>query len=368
MNDLMDLDWSSPSKPNAVKPPPPSLLSVPAAPAIKPRPPTLQNGPTMLSPLPSASSRASPSPTTGPIRSSTPNTALTSASPAPPNDAFSSLFSINGSSSSGKPLSMAEKQAQLAKERQDKADHEKAQFEAHSSFWDNLGSSSRASPVLSPSEPYGDVLKPNTAPSSRPPSAIPKPSILEPAPELEHDWGDDNLLGGGPSRSVGPASSSSSIAKPSALSPDDPFDFDALQAATKHVASKPSSGMRTPVSDFDFGEKEKGQESDDDLLAGLTSTRPAPSLPKPVSTWSRTKVFMLTRSVDPKGQINSRFTSRNTAFLSSSSHRWAVCRDGFLARGGSGSSGKDEIRTRRRSRYGNPAGSECKQSTICRRG
>jgi hypothetical protein len=56
----------------------------------------------------------------------------------------------------------------------------------------------------------------------------------------------------------------------------DPFDFDALDAATSEVrpyatantsasGRNGTSGMRTPVSDFDFGDREGGEEEDDFL-------------------------------------------------------------------------------------------------------
>jgi tetratricopeptide (TPR) repeat protein len=195
-------------------------------------------------------------------------------------DAFSSLLSLDSSSStsSKQTMSLAERQAQIAEEKRKKAEHERQQFEAHGAFWDNLGSSSsssKATPVMSPVLPVGNkveaLLQPTiSAPTSRPASSLAKPSLLpSPAaqatakmPSSSSTWDDDDDFLAGPSTQKRQTATSSATKPPS-----DPFDFDAMDASLNSLAptkrSNGSSGVRTPVSNFDFGDNE------DDLLGGL---------------------------------------------------------------------------------------------------
>ena len=282
MDDLISLDWSSTSSstskpPIAAQPKPSSasfdLFAQPkplsnGANYHSPTPPLKSATPTLTPQLPTSARLQPQASGSRPTRSG--NASPNPVSP-PSHDAFSSLLSINGSSNAeNKNLSLAERQAQAAEDKKRQADHEKAQFDAHSSFWDNLGSS-KPSPEADSAKEFGAVLQPSSAPISRPTSAVPHLSV--------DTWDDDDgLLGAGPS-SIKQASSSSSSRHPTPQPPNDPFDFDTLAARTSKLRvegkAKGSSGMRTPVSDFDFGEKED-PGSDEDVLGDLG--RPAKPL------------------------------------------------------------------------------------------
>ena len=186
--------------------------------------------------------------------------------PAPVHDAFSSLLGINGSSSASSStthLSLAQRQTQAVKQKQKRAEAEKAAYDVHDSFWDNLGSSSKPGPT-NVDDAFGGILLPTaSAPVARPISV--RPAIVE------SSWDNDDLLSGGTGATSVPQASSS-VSSSRVPSPVDPFDLDHLSSATNHLAVKSqpngSSGMRTPLSDFDFAEREE-EGSDEDILGDL---------------------------------------------------------------------------------------------------
>lgn len=257
-------------------------------------------------------------------------------------DVFSSLLSISSSGTGtgtgtaagaggggGRNMTMAEKQAAMAEERRRKEEEDKKRFEAEGAFWDNLGGSSGsgsgsgngsksqaarkadgldellgASSIAGPSSSTMmgaarvksatnggiPILAPSPAPGA---GAAPKP---KPTPSSagtfwnSFDDTDDLLI------SSGPAKATTTKTSRSPVPPSDPFDFDALAATVApSVSSVPShlngigkgsrnggSGMRTPVSDFDFGDRIDREEDDDDddILGDLgkpVTARPAPS-------------------------------------------------------------------------------------------
>ena len=156
---------------------------------------------------------------TPPLRGTTPQTAPLSSrlqtprSATPNSDAFSSLLSL-APVGHAKTLSLAERQLQAEKERQEKEDRQRAQFTANGSFWDNLGSSSKA-----PSAP--SIISPQPLHAARP-SAVGKTSSTP-----QDIWDDDDTFLSGPS-------------KPTAaqIAPSDPFDFDAFNE-TMNAPAKP---------------------------------------------------------------------------------------------------------------------------------
>lgn len=276
MEDLLDLDWSAPT--NGTKQQPP----------LQPEPLKSTNTSFDFLSLPKASTGqanyyASPS-----LRPTSPNTApipqhARFAVPLRPSsglstpvqsagDAFSNLLSLFGSTplpgpseSISKPMSLAERQKQLAEAKQKQAEHDKKQFE----LWETLGTGTgaRNTPVLK-SAPFDDVLKP----ISRPMSAMGEPEILGPVPARNTQaksiggtfWENNDFL---PSR---PASNPPAVSTGNNSSqPADPFGFDSVSSSVSQAGpsrSQGGSGMRTPISNFDFGD---GGDDEDDLLGEL---------------------------------------------------------------------------------------------------
>ncbi|KAK4686110.1 hypothetical protein P7C73_g4017, partial [Tremellales sp. Uapishka_1] len=293
MDDLLDLDWSSAPSSSATE------LRAPQPPPLKPNhnnsfnflANTNGNAPSYSSSVLLRS--ASPSIATKPsqlarsnnsTRAPTPSNAI---SPTPPSgmDAFSGLLSLPSQlTSQAKSLSLVERQAKMALDKKEKEDRERQQFEAHGSFWDNLGnggSTSVPNGKASASNPHLDgLLEPLPAP--RPTSTM--PTVLAPTPaaatakpkatsSTSAPWDYEDLL------SPSASNAKSSTSQTQTPAPADPFDFDSLRAASpmsapspvtagwsKHAALGSTSGMRTPVSDFDFGDREDG---DGDLLGDL---------------------------------------------------------------------------------------------------
>lgn len=305
MDDLLDLNWSSPSSSSTSKPLTPSLQpSKPAATSFD----FLAKSNTST-----ASGTSSPNyyttSTTTP-RSSTPLNRFQALAQAPPQpivkaaappttsassgDAFSSLLGMSGAGAGGssKNLTMAQKQAQLADERRKKEEHEKQQF-AGLGNWEQFssgsasGSSSRTTTSMAPipstrisipplqpiptrsGAAFDGLLQPN--PISRPSSSssrsiTPAPARTTAKSPLAWDDDDDFLAGASSQTKASTTSSTSSAPVP----PADPWDFDQLAAEEPVKAQTQSqarsrnggtSGMRTPDPDFDFGE---WKEMDDD--------------------------------------------------------------------------------------------------------
>jgi hypothetical protein len=276
MDDLLDLNWSSPPTGSTSKPLAPSLQP------SKPKP-TGAAAPSSFDFL--AKSNTGSSSRTGTpnyYQSSTPRTTTPLAPPvqAAPQpkphatsngtggDAFSSLLGMGGSSGS-KNLTMAQKQAQIIEERRLKEEREKAQF-AGLGNWEQFGttsnssSSSRMSAPLQPvptesSDAFNELLQPTISrPSSSTPSLGTTPAPAKSAGKGTF-WDNADFLAG-PSK-PSPPSKSSPLSNPPASQAGasqvaDPWDFDQLAAVepVRPNGNGKSSGMRTPDPDFDFGE------------------------------------------------------------------------------------------------------------------
>ncbi|OXG40709.1 UBA/TS-N domain-containing protein [Cryptococcus neoformans Bt15] len=192
-------------------------------------------------------------------------------SPAPPakpaaatahSDAFSSLIAVPAArAEQGRHMTMAEKQAAIAQEKRRKDEAQRAQFAVDGAFWDSLGSRSTTTT-------YGDsdLLSASSQPASQPPSHAHSPAPPPPPP-------------------------------PAAAAPADPFDFDTFEntlngSATASLATKSgeTSGIRTPLSTFDFGDGDPADDllgdPADDLLGELG--KPAPKPAQPLSQEPRT--------------------------------------------------------------------------------
>jgi hypothetical protein len=205
----------------------------------------------------------------------------------------------------------------MAADQKKREDHERAQFEAHGAFWDKLGGSSQPSVRKAGLD---DLLKSDLSAIPKPafvsgPSRSTTPSITAPPTQFPKQkamgsfWNtdvgqmtrdtfaeeDDGLLGFGSSASQPSSSRLPPVQKVKASV--DLFDFDDLESAVPSLAVGGESGkggslgMRTPISDFDFGDQpvndvkrgNKTYEDDEtDLLGDLA--RPArvrsPELPK----------------------------------------------------------------------------------------
>jgi hypothetical protein len=277
MDDLLDLNWSSP---------PTGTSSKPLAPSLQPsKPKPTGTAATSSFDFLAKSNTGSSSRTGTPnyYQSSTPRTTTPLAPPvqaapqpkAQPSsngtggDAFSSLLGM-GSSSGSKNLTMAQKQAQIIEERRLKEEREKAQF-AGLGNWEQFGStsnsSSSSSTMSAPLQPvptkssdaFNGLLQPTI---SRPSSSTPSRGTT-PAPAKSMGkgtfWDNADFLAG-PSK-PSPPSKSSPLSNPPASQAGasqaaDPWDFDQLAAVepVRPNGNGKSSGMRTPDPDFDFGE------------------------------------------------------------------------------------------------------------------
>ena len=277
----MDLDWSSL--------PPPSQAAAPAKSARSPYPtsfdflstPTLTpngTGPKPNGHVPpsilSSKSLIIPNGTrTNGLRpaASGTSTPVTSTPTIPSADAFSNLLSLSSASASGsslpKTLSLAERQAQLAEERKKEADRERRQYEAHGAFWHTLGSTSKPQSTKIPSlhKPlFEDLLSPDIH-GHQPVSA--REAVRTPSTALPTR---PRTAGTFWEKDFPPTQQRPPDPRDSKSSPPDPWDLDGLSASVDK-AEKGTSGMRTPVSDFDFGEA-GGDGSDEDILGEFSQT------------------------------------------------------------------------------------------------
>lgn len=226
MDDLLDLSWSA----------------APPAPPQKPQPAFEL----LARPAPAVS--YSPSPSPSPAPPAKPAAAATAHS-----DAFSSLIAVPAArAEQGRHMTMAEKQAAIAQEKRRRDEAQRAQFAADGAFWDSLGSRSTTTT-------YGDsdLLSASSQPASQPPSHAHSPAPPPPPP-------------------------------PAAAAPADPFDFDTFEntlngSATASLATKSgeTSGIRTPLSTFDFGDGDPADDllgdPADDLLGELGKPPPRPA-------------------------------------------------------------------------------------------
>ncbi|KAK8844685.1 hypothetical protein IAR55_006534 [Kwoniella newhampshirensis] len=260
-------------------------------------------------------------------------------------DAFSSLLSISTTGTTpgvSKNMTMAEKQAAMVEEKRKRDEEDRKRFEAEGAFWDHLGGGGGSSGSSKPTtktttrgqkenDGLEAVLKPTPTPSAKPPASATRDQfvdILAPSPArgggplkstsaaggiFWNDY-DDDLLTSAPAASAKVASSKSPAP------PADPFDFDALASSTSAPASSvPSqfngtgagfssrnggSGMRTPVSDFDF--EERDGEEEEDILGDLgrpVVARSAPVTAQSQSGPSRPTKKSAPRSVSPPPHI-----------------------------------------------------------------
>ncbi|OWZ60030.1 UBA/TS-N domain-containing protein [Cryptococcus neoformans c45] len=203
-----------------------SWSAAPPAPPPKPQPAF------ELLARPAPATSYSPSPSPAPAPPAKPAAAAATAH----SDAFSSLIAVPAArAEQGKHMTMAEKQAAIAQEKRRKDEAQRAQFAADGAFWDSLGSGSMT-----------------TTPPPPPPAAA---------------------------------------------APADPFDFDTFEntlhgSATASLASKSgeTSGIRTPLSTFGFGDGDPADDllgdPADDLLGELG--KPAPKPAQPLSQEPRT--------------------------------------------------------------------------------
>ncbi|WWC85420.1 uncharacterized protein L201_000283 [Kwoniella dendrophila CBS 6074] len=303
MDDLVDLNWSAPSKPATTKPQPPTANSFDFLSLSKPTSTSIagisgSNTPNYYSSTPLRSSTPSQQPlnprltntinanngnnsiggngNSKPIsRSSTPNLPQTApiSSGGGGLDAFSSLLSIpsSGGNLVNRNLSMAERQKALEDEKKRKDEEEKKKFEAEGHFWDNLGPSKSPQTTLPnsttsinrQSNDLDDFLKPTVTASnghrSKSPVQPVSNDILSPKPSSSSISGPSK-----PSSSAGTfwnthndaddflSASSSKVGQPHKASspapPIDPFDFDALSASMsqpQHVNNGASGSSHT---------------------------------------------------------------------------------------------------------------------------
>ncbi|WVQ94257.1 hypothetical protein IAU59_001336 [Kwoniella sp. CBS 9459] len=327
MDDLLDLDWSAPSKPASAK-------STPAG-GASPAPGAASFG-FLAQPKPLSRTGTPNYYSSTPLRAATPSQAASSSTqignarlgPAaaagsgrntpvqPPAaaagggagggglDAFSSLLSMPSSNgANGGAMTMAQRQKAMEDEKKRKDEEDRKRFEAEGDFWDNLGTTAPAAITNGPVKPVPQsaqrsatsvstglddldtFLRPTSAAPARTISPLRPPSndILAPAPMTTAAsksssgtfW--DGFDESGPSKRIDrPVSSgqgsykagSSSSQSRSPAPPADPFDFDALEAAVPTKTNGGTSTMRTPVSDFDFGDREDHDADDDDDILG----------------------------------------------------------------------------------------------------
>lgn len=164
-----------------------------------------------------------------PSRASKPST------PAPPSastassDAFGDLlssFSGSGiSNTSSAKQTLVERQAQLAREKQEREDKERKAFEGHGAFWDQLGGQASAKPTV-------------------------QAPIIAPKPAHNGSLMDFDDFLAAPSK---PSPSARVQSNKPLQTPADPFDFDTLTTSTSR-ASSTRPEMATPSSNFDFGD------------------------------------------------------------------------------------------------------------------
>ncbi|KAK6904801.1 hypothetical protein I203_105619 [Kwoniella mangroviensis CBS 8507] len=326
MDDLVDLNWSDPSKPvSKTTTPQPTAsssssfdflsLSKPLSAGSGGNTPNYYSSTPIRSSTPSqplntrlngtSNTNDKPISRSGtPLQNSTPQ--LGAGAGTGGSDAFSSLLSMPSSSSSAdnKNMSMAERQKALEDEKKRKDEEDRKRFEAEGHFWDNLGSSSSstikppAKTVVQQKDDFDDFLKPTPAPTSNaraksPAQPTSSNDILSPTSssgpsksssaagtfwDNHHD--SDDLLSGSASKPM-QAQNSTSPAPPI-----DPFDFDALSASITQSSSQPqSNGNGHALGDDEF-----------DILGDLgkpvsakrPKIEPGPSRPsKPHSSSSR---------------------------------------------------------------------------------
>jgi hypothetical protein len=275
MDDLLDLNWSSPSSNPASKP---------LTPSLQPSKPKVTGVAASSSFDFLAKSNTGSSTRTGTpnyYQSTTPRT-VTPQIPTPSitqpktqapsngssGDAFSSLLGMGSSAGSSKNLTMAQKQAQILEEKRLKEEQEKAQF-AGLGNWEQFSSNSSSSSRNTPLQPipvksanaFDGLLQPTISRPSSSASRVSTPAAV-PAPTKPGGkgtfWDNDDFLAG-PSKPK-PIKSPAPVASSTSTPVADPWDFDQL-AAVEPVRptvngneNGKSSGMRTPEPDFDFGE------------------------------------------------------------------------------------------------------------------
>ncbi|OCF43119.1 hypothetical protein I317_03088 [Kwoniella heveanensis CBS 569] len=334
MDDLLDLNWSAPSKPASAKSTP-TGGATPASGAAsfdfltQSRPVSRTGTPNYYSSTPLRA--ATPSqPTSAALQvnnarlapaSSVASGRNTPVQPPPVQasggggggggglDAFSSLLSMPSSSgANGGTMTMAQRQKVKEDEKKRQDEEDRKRFEAEGDFWDNLGSSSSTSttavgPIQSQikvsQHPPGltttnghdyldDFLKPTPAGSARTKTPLQPASneivvpIASAAPSgskssagtFWDDFGDSTAstiknqfppIISAEQKLQKPGSFSSQSRSPAP--PADPFDFDALEGAVPKPNGGDDSTIKTPLSNFDFGDG--GDNDEDDILGDL---------------------------------------------------------------------------------------------------
>jgi len=355
MDDLVNLDWSSKPLPptngaksavggTVLRPPaaaaassfdfltttasgggPSYYSSTPlraATPTLAPLKPSISGNARLASTLPARNT---------PVPNSSGKTATATPGSLTSGDAFSDLLSLGPSSSiNNKQLSLADRQAKLAKEKEDREEREKHQFAGDGQFWERFGGESQPGPSRTPTIALPSNMKV--------PVTISQPNPVK-TNGMGSFWNDNDLLS--PSVSQVPTKSSTPLQK--SVVPRtavlDPFDFEALSASVGQLSSKASrngnnsstgtSEMRTPVSDFDFGEADLASmnEEDDDILGLLgrpaVVTREAASVKVRNLIGSSAYEFSRNRSERQRPLRNLAQHLRHLILLDRSS-RWAI--------------------------------------------
>jgi len=313
MDDLLDLNWSA--SPQAAKQSTPQARQANRTTSsfdFLAKPGTTSRGANYYSSTPTHPSSPAIAPSSVTARLNLPGRASGSGTSTPSTstpvlpssaDAFSSLLALPSTSggSSNVAVSLAEKQARMAEENRKQAEHEKQQFEAHGAFWDSLERGGKTASGSKSALPFEDLLQPQGAgPSARQKVHAETPRVDSgrtplPLPTLPVKtsaisvYDEDDFLTELSSAKFMPTVSQPPQRTQSPAIVVDPWDFNALSSSVNGYDAQPksgigTSGMRTPVSDFDFGEGH-GDRSEDHILGDLGKPAAArQKLELPVST------------------------------------------------------------------------------------
>jgi len=212
-----------------------------------------------------------------PSRSLTPSAPIVK--PQTSNDAFGDLLAFGGSSKTTNNLSIAERQAQVERERLEKQRKEQQALRDQGAFWDTFEKPKSTPPPIRSTSSNSAALKPTplATASKPPPASTSTPSSVKSSKAPAVSIWDFDLL-----------------AAPAPPEDDEPDLF----AGFNHISNKPKSPSPAPRSstpgDFDFGDREdrhaesgrkgllgnnEGRQDDQDDILGLLG-QPLRSIPK----------------------------------------------------------------------------------------
>ena len=202
-----------------------------------------------------------------------------------PQDAFSGLLSLGVTSNSN--VSIAERQAQVERERIEKETRKAKELRPQSDFWDRYDST--ASPVPATTRVAGSsssqagpssslfpsiTLTPLSRPSSAVPSSNSHTSALADNNNVNDAWGDLDLLS--LTNAPAPVHAPTLVPPAMAVATQDPFDFSEFGGTiANHTPSFSSSRSRSRIGDSDFGHERSGgllgddDSGGEDLLGGF---------------------------------------------------------------------------------------------------